>query len=389
MSIAQVVSVCAPAWATTVVPQKPSFAYMLETRRKAYAGDPNAEVELGDWFCEGYGERVNLKLAARWYREAAKQGNNEAEQKIGEMYEFGYGVQPDHAKALGWIRKAMAQNPTSALSIAEDYDSGRRKSANKGCSHIEIVPKDPLKAVEWFRIAADSGYDRGQTLLGEMYERDPAVLNLDEALRWYRKAEDTDSRAMADLAHLYATGTGVPQDYSEAAKWYSKAVERGGYPSDQYELGLLYEEGLGVAKSRKKAMELYAAAAANGIVEAQRRLFILYEVALELPTDPNKVIAWYEAAAQAGDRRAQIGLGLHYQYGQGVPRNDDVAHALYLLAQQLTGEHGDIPRFMSPKNGAIWSGIDVALTKEMAKPGNLSKAIAEFLAQPRPEWIID
>jgi len=377
----------APAAWSIVVTGEPTAqeraVLIAKARRKADSGDPKAQLDLGDWYCYGtYRIKVNLKSAAEWYLRAARQGNTEAEQKISEMYEFGYGVRPDHARAIEWIRKATARDPDSALGIALNVSTGTRISLSQGCSHFEQVPADPAKSIEWYRIAIDAGSVNAERQLGELYEHDPAVQNPEEALRWYRKAAQTDPSSMVDLGRLYATGMGVPQDYSEAAKWYGKAIELHVY-APSYDLGLLYEKGLGVPQDRQKAMELYFYAAANGLSGAQQKLFALYEADLNLPSDPSQVIAWYEAAAEAGDRRAQVGLGLHYGYGKGVPKNGDVACALYVLAQQSPSGHGVVPGFVVPKNGARFPTTCVALASEMARPGNLLKAIKEFLARPQ------
>ena len=83
--------------------------------------------------------------------------------------------------------------------------------------------------MEWYRVGSDAGEARSQTLLGEMLEDEPDTQKSEEALRLLRAAAQTDSRAMGDLARAYQTGTGVPQDFSEAAQWYGKAVEKSGY----------------------------------------------------------------------------------------------------------------------------------------------------------------
>jgi TPR repeat protein len=354
--LAQTLCMCVPTWAMVSTAQTPAeyTKQIAQTTRKAFAGDPEAEFEIGDWYCYGsHGKRVSLKRAAEWYLEAAKQGNIPAQWAIAELYEFGEGVRPDHAKALDWIRKATAEYPQSAMSIAYDYKMGLRKSLRRGCILPEKAPKDPVKAVEWYRIAAESGYAIAQTDLAELYEREPAVRNLEEALHWYRKAAETYGPAMAGLAHLYATGTGVPQDYDEAAKWYRKAVERDGH-SGQYELGLLYEQGLGVAKDREKTLGLYYGAAPNN-GDAQRRLFALYEADLALPSNLDMVIAWYEAAAEEGNPVAQAGLGLHYQFGKGVATNGYVANALYLIARLSSGRQSENSTFMGPKDIVRWA----------------------------------
>jgi len=55
-------------------------------------------------------------------------------------------------------------------------------------------------------------------------------------------AEAGDAEAQTDLGFMYANGLGVPQDYTEALKWYRKAVAQG-YALGQNNLGVMYAEG--------------------------------------------------------------------------------------------------------------------------------------------------
>ena len=61
-----------------------------------------------------------------------------------------------------------------------------------------------------------------------------------------------------------AEGSGiVPQDYVEAVKWFRKAAEQGNAVV-QYNLGMMYEMGRGVAGDAVTAYAWYSAAAASG-----------------------------------------------------------------------------------------------------------------------------
>ena len=44
---------------------------------------------------------------------------------------------------------------------------------------------------------------------------------------------------------MYVDGQGVPQDYEQAFKWYTKAAEQG-YAQAQNNLGVCYQGGKGV-----------------------------------------------------------------------------------------------------------------------------------------------
>jgi hypothetical protein len=53
------------------------------------------------------------------------------------------------------------------------------------------------------------------------------------------RAEKGDAVAQFDLGNSFYNGAGVPQDYSEALKWYRKAAEQG-YAAGQYNVGMCY-----------------------------------------------------------------------------------------------------------------------------------------------------
>jgi len=83
-----------------------------------------------------------------------------------------------------------------------------------------------------------------------------------------RAAENNDAVAQNNLAVMYATGSGVTQDYAKAAKWYEKAAEQG-YAIAQYNLAAMYEHGMGVAQDLRAAAIWYQLAADQGDSWAQ------------------------------------------------------------------------------------------------------------------------
>ncbi|MDP9009299.1 MAG: sel1 repeat family protein [Pseudomonadota bacterium] len=344
--------------------------------------DSYAWFDIGNWYINGeHGLKKSPQDAALWYLKAAAQGNYLAQRSIGEMFEFGEGVPPDHDKALEWMRKADIFGPSAALSIAKKHEGGRG------------YPKDLKRAEEWYLLGADRGFAEAQNELGEFYEA-CGDQYLADALRWYHKAaasvpssssntNTAASKAMANLAKLYASGKGVPQDYAEAAKWYQRSINSGGYWG-QYGLAVLYEQGLGVPKDANKALGLYYEVALLND-EALRRLFMLFEKGMNIPAEDINAIAWYRAAAEKGDVRAQVGLGLHYKFHKGVEKNWSVAYALFNLAKLSSSEEPrHIPDFSGPAvtaeiymTPATWT-----LVHAMAKPGNLLKALDQFIAHP-------
>jgi TPR repeat protein len=60
------------------------------------------------------------------------------------------------------------------------------------------------------------------------------------------------------------------QDFKAAAAWYAKAAAQG-HAGAQFNLGILYEGGAGVAQDFKTSAAWYAKAAAQGDSEAPAR----------------------------------------------------------------------------------------------------------------------
>ena len=109
-----------------------------------------------------------------------------------------------------------------------------------------------------------------------------------------------DASAMFNLGLLYENGQGVAQDYAKAREWYEKAAANDN-ASAMFNLGLLYARGDGVAQDYAKAHEWYEKAAAKGDAEAMFNLGLLYARGSGVARDYAKAREWYEKAAAEGD----------------------------------------------------------------------------------------
>lgn len=92
-----------------------------------------------------------------------------------------------------------------------------------------------------------------------------------------------------------------------------------------YILGLMHEQGYGVAQDKCQAALCYRKAAEKGQVEAQYRLGSLYYHAQGVPKDLQQAAEWYKKAAEQGYTPAQAALGNMYLLGEGVPRDSSKA----------------------------------------------------------------
>jgi TPR repeat protein len=82
-----------------------------------------------------------------------------------------------------------------------------------------------------------------------------------EAVKWFRKAaEQGEAHSQYCLGVLLENGRGLAQDYAAAVRWYHKAVEQG-HTKAQNNLGLCFENGHGVQQDLPEAYKLYKLAA--------------------------------------------------------------------------------------------------------------------------------
>jgi hypothetical protein len=78
---------------------------------------------------------------------------------------------------------------------------------------------------EELREKADRGDATAQNLLSQLLE---IAGRYGEAVVWYRRAADQGHvSAQGSLGNLYRTGSGVPQDFSEAFRWSKGAADQG------------------------------------------------------------------------------------------------------------------------------------------------------------------
>jgi TPR repeat protein len=103
---------------------------------------------------------------------------------------------------------------------------------------------------------ADAGFEEGVAA----YESGDYALALRE---WEPLAAAGDARAQFNLGVLYAQGQGVAADPVRALDWYRKAAEQG-YAAAQNSLAARYEHGIGVPRDDALAAVWYEKAASQG-----------------------------------------------------------------------------------------------------------------------------
>ncbi|MBQ3618802.1 MAG: sel1 repeat family protein [Bacteroidales bacterium] len=131
-----------------------------------------------------------------------------------------------------------------------------------------------------------------------------------------------------NLGICYYTGIGVAINYSTAAEWLLKSAKQG-FVWAQYKLGKIYVNGNGVQKSKTESLYWYQKASNQGFALAQYQIGRYYD---DVEENYAKAVEWYKKAAVGGSVWAQIQLGDHYADGTGVPKSYKNAEYWYTKA---------------------------------------------------------
>ena len=235
------------------------------------------------------------------------------------MLRAGEGTEKDPSRAAELYRKAADMGSVKA-------------AASLGYMLIvgEGVKADPADAEKYLSMAAEAGDPVSMGNLGFLFSSsDPA-----RALDYYRKAADMGSAsAMKSLGAMYSSGQGgLPMDRAKAAEWYTKAADLGDMDSICV-LASMYRIGDGVQQDKKKAAELYRKAADMGEADAQYDLAFMLDSGEGIPEDRAEAERYFRMSADQGDSDACLCMG-----GILFERGDYRAAEDYFLTAAMKGD---------------------------------------------------
>ena len=144
-------------------------------------------------------------------------------------------------------------------------------------------------------------------------------------------AENNDADAQYELAEAYRTDTDVPENFTEALRWYRAAAEQG-LADAQNNLGAMYLSGMGTDINPEEAVHWYHKAAEQSQIHAQFNLGMLYLLGNGVEQNDQNAAHWLNAAAEQSDLEAISQLGNLYQLGRGVDQNYVAAAELHTIA---------------------------------------------------------
>jgi hypothetical protein len=131
-----------------------------------------------------------------------------------------------------------------------------------------------------------------------------------------------------NLGVMYQNGNGVAKDPAQAVALYRKACD-GGALAACNNLGGMYDDGSGVAQDPAQAVALYRKACDGGEPTACNNLGVMYDDGSGVAKDPAQAVSLYRKGCDGGEPTACNNLGVMYANGNGVAQDPAQAVALY------------------------------------------------------------
>ena len=244
--------------------------------------DADAAYEEGMLFFSGDGVAQDIPRGIDLVLKAANAGSGKAMIQVGLFYSAGLGkmLSDDYDDsmaadlALSWYEKAAEAGEAGLAGAAISADAFSYFLGSDG----GFIQEDDAVALIYFQKAAEYGDPDAINMMVAFYtygfgvEQDP-----DKALELGSQLADQGSEeallSMEENAYAYYAGTkdGIDINFATAFKYYMKLTE---YKNERamYNVGLLYEYGLGVSQDHEKAIEWLTKAQDAGYEPAKTML---------------------------------------------------------------------------------------------------------------------
>ena len=158
-------------------------------------------------------------------------------------------------------------------------------------------------------------------------------------------------------------------DYSTAFKEWSISA-KAGHPKAQYNLGVLFENGLGTELDLAQAAKWYIIAAERNYGPAQYNLAVLYYKGAGVPHSKTSAMNWYMKAARQLDELAMYAIGQMHVNGDGTPRNLIEGYKwLYLSEKMDHPQAADALTAISPFMKATETELATQLAEDWLEMG--------------------
>ena len=147
-------------------------------------------------------------------------------------------------------------------------------------------------------------------------------------------AEQGHRGAMVATGLLYQEGIGVARDDQTAMQWYLRAASSG-CPAAMCRLGEAFRGGVGTPPNSLRALTWFLKAALLGYPSAMDRIACIYSTDHFDGVDREQAYEWWRMGAMSGDATSMFRLGKCLDRGQGVPKDGPQALVWWRKAAAL------------------------------------------------------
>ncbi|MDP3562691.1 MAG: tetratricopeptide repeat protein [Legionellaceae bacterium] len=331
-----------------------------------------AAIALSEIYSDDKSALYNAHEGFLWMLKGAQMGSIEAQRKLSEMYKKGFGTESDQQLANEWQQKATISSKESDVQAQEKavqwLTNGKAGQFAKtayamqgilGQWHnplsvqqnnynsfpaMESVTRQMLyqpqfSLVNPTQVPINEYYDM---LVRSMEKSNPEQWNVPRygfhaALQ--AKADDNANQMMTvDELKKMATAADQAADYKELfKKLESQAIL--GDANAQFDLGQMYQYGIGVEKNIQNAIKNYQLAAVQQDLQSEYNLGLLYLFGIDIDPDYKLAVEWLDDAAFKGNPNAQYVLARIYELGykdaagkEVIAPDPEQAMAMYNLA---------------------------------------------------------
>lgn len=255
---------------------------------------------------------LDLSRAIALAERAAAAGSPMALNELHLIHLNGWGVPVDLDKARDYLERAVAAGDEGARTnyAANLFDGSallprdRDRACEMFSEILDVVDPQPFVAyyLGLARIHGDCGYSA-----------DPV-----QGMDLVRLAAEQGLRgAEFQMGMAYEEGIGVERDLAEALAWFQRAADQGVAPA-QWRIGMSFVRGEGRAVDPAQAVAWFSRAAASGHVDGLTSLAVMYATGSGVEKDTARALSLYRQAVDAGGVHAYRNLAGMYLMGEGV-----------------------------------------------------------------------
>ena len=281
------------------------------------------KIKIEEYASELYFKGINFKMdkdnlqAYEYLYKSYENGNLDSIYPLAELlFDENFNLY-DVNEAINLCEKGISSGQYDCaylLGYAYDYGKGIEVNKDLAEKNYQICINNSQNQ----ELISNSKFE----LAGILWREASDQCDMNNIIKLYEDAINNNNyKAMYFLGDKYYSGYKIEQDY-DLAMFYFKMAARFNYGRAEFNIGKMYEEGLGIIKSSEKAIEWYKLASTHGEVQALVSMADIYSDKKEFNTAFKLYNMAYENYENKNDAAiVMLKIGFLYFYGRGVDKN--------------------------------------------------------------------